>query len=119
MKHPESDIQRAVVKYLNLKGVFYTASVAGIHTTKLQRCIHKGLGAKKGVPDLMIFEPHNGFKGLFLELKAKNGRSTPEQREWVSELTKRGYKAVICPTFKTDTECFNWAIDIINEYMGI
>jgi hypothetical protein len=119
MKHPESGIQKKVVEYLEFLHVLHNGSVAGIHTTELQRKIYKGLGARDGYPDLSIFEPRKGYHGLFLELKAANNTPTQSQIEWASELTKRGYRAEICPVFKTDQECYHWAIDIINEYLGV
>ena len=53
-------------------------------------------GMKAGVPDLCLPVPSGKFHGLFIELKAKGGRPTGEQVEWLRALTAQGYYASIC-----------------------
>lgn len=36
------------------------------------------------------------FHGLFIELKAKGGRTSPDQVKMIEALKIRGYQAVIC-----------------------
>ena len=57
----------------------------------------KKLGVKAGVPDLFLPVARNGYHGLFIEMKrTKGGRTSEEQREWIAELNKAGYSAVVC-----------------------
>jgi hypothetical protein len=117
MKHPETEIQKAVKKYLDMKGVLYNASCSGMKTSLSQAMIHKAMGSKKGFLDLFIYEPKHGFHGLAIEIKASYGKPSESQLEWQKQLRKRGYKAEICPKFKTDRECFDWAINLIDWYL--
>lgn len=55
--------------------------------------IFKRMGVKRGVSDLMIAVPMNGYHGLFLELKEANGKLSKEQKEFIERMTARGYKA--------------------------
>lgn len=53
-------------------------------------------GVLAGVPDLMIAEPRGGFCGLFIEMKRKTGgRVSAEQKELISKLRARGYRAEV------------------------
>ena len=117
MKHRETEIQKAVKKYLDAKGVLYNASCGGMRTNIRQAMVHKAMGAKKGFPDLFIYESRKGFCGLAIEVKAQNGVASDDQKEWRARLRANGYKAEICPRFKTDKECFEWAINIIDWYL--
>jgi hypothetical protein len=68
------------------------------------------------MPDLVIFEPRNGFCGLFIELKIqtpfkKDGTIKASskdhlklQNECLQKLTSKGYKAV-----------FSWGFDMTKE----
>lgn len=118
MKHPETEIQKAVKKYLDSLGVLYNASCSGMKTSIIQATIHKAMGSKKGFPDLFIYEPRHGFNGLAVEIKASKGKPSESQLEWQKQLRKRGYKAEICPKLDTNIECLNWAIKTITEYLG-
>lgn len=73
-------------------------------------------GVRKGVPDLLLALPKNGYSGLWIELKApKNSdvkpRLSKEQEEYLELLNSVGYKAVVC---------WGWieARDCIVEYIG-
>lgn len=114
----ETQIQIKIAAYLDKLNVLYNASCAGMKSSVRQGALHKRMGAKAGFPDLSIFEPRGGYHGLFIEAKAAKGKSTEAQEKWSGELSKRGYYAVICPKYKTDYECFDWAIDVINQYLN-
>ena len=103
----EGNIQKQVVRYLRMQypTVLFTASIAGIETTMLQMVRLKAMGYLKGTPDLMILEPScpigYTFHGLFIELKAdkKTSKASPEQKDFIDRLQKRGYEASICYGF--------------------
>ena len=48
--------------------------------------------------------------GLFLELKTNKGRATKDQKEWIEDLTNRGYKALI-------VKGIDESINAIDNYM--
>ena len=54
-------------------------------------------GMKRGVPDNCLPVPRGKYHGLYIELKrVKGGKPTPEQKQWVENLTGQGYLALIC-----------------------
>lgn len=56
----------------------------------------KRLGVKAGVPDLFLPVARGGAHGLWIEMKKrKNGRVSPEQKEWLSALEQQGYVCVV------------------------
>jgi len=93
----EQKLQTAIVKYLQLKhpNARYCASLGGIRTSFKQAIKAKATGYVKGFPDLQITEARGGYFGLFLEIKMEKRYATKEQKEWITDLSARGYKAVI------------------------
>ena len=62
-----------------------------------------------GIPDILIFEPRQGYCGLALEVKTNTGRASEHQKEWQKKLRERGWKAEICKGLEA-------CIDCIDEY---
>ena len=61
----------------------------------------KGMGLKKGVPDLCLPVPRGGYHGLYVEMKRKDGgTATPEQKEWLRALDEQGYAVTLCHGWK-------------------
>ena len=60
------------------------------------RTRNRQMGVKPGVPDLFYPVPLNGYHGLFIELKAKTGRLSANQKRWLTALNKLGYKTAVC-----------------------
>jgi len=60
----------------------------------------KAMGVRKGVLDFLLPFPHNGYTGLFVELKADNNNLTPEQSEWKDKGDKEGYLTAVCWTLE-------------------
>ena len=58
--------------------------------------ILRGMGMRKGVPDLFLAVPSNGHAGLWIELKREKGKATPEQKAYCETLRGLGYAAQIC-----------------------
>lgn len=59
----------------------------------------KAEGVRRGVPDLMLPIPMNGYHGLFIEMKKEKGRTTEEQESWLEYLNEQGYLAIVCRGF--------------------
>ena len=58
-------------------------------------------GLRRGVPDIMLAVMRRGndgrtWGGLFVEMKRKPNKPTPEQEEWIARLRASGYMAVVC-----------------------
>lgn len=51
----------------------------------------KAEGVKRGVPDLCLPLARGGHFGLYLEMKAQDGRVRPEQKQWLTALRENGY----------------------------
>ena len=78
----------------------------------------KMMGYIRGCPDIMIFEPHGKFAGLFIELKVpavpgiqKAGKISPWQAEFLEKLQANGFEAVIAFGARE-------AIEMIDDYMA-
>lgn len=57
----------------------------------------KAEGVKAGYPDIVLDVARYPYHGLRIELKpAKSGRLSPQQKEWIEQLSQRGYQAVVC-----------------------
>lgn len=54
-------------------------------------------GLRKGVPDICLPVARGRYHGLYIELKRlKGGRTSPEQKQWLSDLQAVGHRAVVC-----------------------
>ena len=84
----------------------------GGHRNKATAGKLKAEGVKAGVPDLCLPVARGHYHGLYIELKAKGGRATPDQRDWLIELGKQGYYTALC---------FGWefAKETIEKYLGV
>jgi len=109
-KQLEQKLQEAICKYLDLQypNVIYTSDLSGIKLT-----IGSAVKAKKTrcknfkIPDLLILEPNDFYKGLFVEIKNKvsdvynkngtfkksNDNHVEKQYNTIVQLRKLGYDA--------------------------
>jgi len=71
----------------------------------------KASGVKAGVPDICLPVARAGYNALYLELKAKTGKPSPEQKKWLGDLTLSGNRAVVAVGHQT-------AIEEILSYLG-
>mgnify|MGYP003658370389 FL=1 len=78
---------------------------------KIQGRILKGLGLKKGLPDLTFALPINGNHGLFIEMKNEKGVLAKEQIKYRDLLKKVGYNWELCRSLDQFKE-------IINKYLN-
>ena len=91
--------------------VLWTISIAGTFTTLIQRRQLNLKGYSKGTPDIWIFEPRGKYHGLVIELKKlEGGTLSPEQKDWLKELNKRGYLGIRC-------DGAGEALQIVSKYM--
>jgi hypothetical protein len=117
-KHHESALQEEFARWLDSEGVLFTASCAGMRTHPRAGARMKRMGAKKGVPDIMIFEPRWKYHGLMIELKSKDGHASKEQIAWRDALNFKGYHAAIMPKGLGLEEGLEWCKKLVTEYMN-
>ena len=89
---------------------FLHASLNGELLTTGQARKAQRSGMRPGVPDLFLPVPVGDAHGLFLEMKTRRGRVSPEQRAWIAWLRAAGYQVEVCHAW--------WeARDVIVEYL--
>ena len=103
----EKSLHKSVCQYLRMQynGILFNSDLSGsMKLTIGQASAMKSLRSNRGFPDLVIYEPRNGYHWLFLELKIegtklykKNGDpETPhieEQLYCLLKLKSKGYQA--------------------------
>jgi hypothetical protein len=120
----EEELSIQICRYLDYqyKNIIYTCDLSGIRLpmglavkAKKQRC------KKYKIPDLLIFEPRNGYHGLIIELKKnreevytksneiRQSEHILAQSESLNQLQSLGYKAVFGCGFDNSKK-------IIDEY---
>lgn len=105
-KRSESTEQITLIQWCNLNKcvwpelglIFHIPNGGQRNKTEARRL--KTEGVKAGVPDLFLPVARGKFHGLFIEMKYGNNKATPKQREWIIELNKQGYYAVVCNGFE-------------------
>lgn len=93
----EDEEQMALVEYLELRGLKYTATTNHTYTTSWKQKTHnRKLGLRAGIPDMIVVLPAKGL--AFIEMKRKkNSSTTPEQVAWIEALnTCPGVEARVC-----------------------
>lgn len=128
MKYEESLIQQELVarfrfRYPKYALVLFHPVNEGKRTTKV---IHNMYGSKvvctggarlkaegmvKGVADLILLVPRNGFGALCLETKTRTGRQEPEQKEWQAAAEAAGNKYVVIRSAEE-------GMQVIEDYLG-
>lgn len=100
----EDELQYATAQYLDLQGWRWTHFPAGEYRPGKVGAKLKRMGLKRGVPDVLIFEPGKyrvagqRYSGVAIELKSPKGKPTKEQQEWLAALKDRGWSVHVCRT---------------------
>jgi hypothetical protein len=91
MKTRERDIQKQILDYLAYqKDIYFFRSGSGAFKTDQGRYFKTG---KRGCPDITVVK--NG-KAIFLEVKNKNGRLSPDQKQAQADIERAGGVYVVC-----------------------
>lgn len=96
----ESVEQRALVRWLDMKGVLFCHVPNGGKRNIGVAKKMKAEGVKPGVPDVLVFDrppkaPHH--VGVAIELKRqKRGQVSEHQRQWLGWLEHRGWAVRAC-----------------------
>lgn len=104
MKHEESRIQQACIKWFRLQypklALVMFAVPNGGARKRIEGAIMKAEGVTKGVADLLLLYPSKHYHGLAIEMKTAKGRQQPSQKIWQRAIEDTGYKYVICRSFE-------------------
>jgi hypothetical protein len=102
----ESKLQKAVAKLLDASGLLWCHVPNGGQRSIATASRLKAEGVKRGVPDILIFEPHHKrskligwvhYVGLAIELKdGKKGVVSADQKRWMERLSECGWRAEVC-----------------------
>jgi len=87
----ENELQTTVARYLDSLGVLYCHVANERNTHKARGAMLKRMGVKRGVPDLLIFEPRGEKIGLAIELKVGYNKPSEFQKDWLMKLSLRGW----------------------------
>jgi len=95
-ERPEQQIQGAVFEHLKARGapgLFAWHPFSGGYRRPIEAAIYTRLGARPGLPDVMIL--HQG-RLFCLELKADTGRLTDIQRNTIESMQAAGVPVAVC-----------------------
>lgn len=79
---------------------------------KIQTKILKDMGVKRGVPDLHLPCAAGLYHGLYIEMKALDGRVDEDQAWWISHLSANGYACTVCYGWQHATEVLTWYLNL-------
>lgn len=126
LMRPEKILHSMVVTYLKYQypDVLFNTDLSGVFLTPGLAAQMARLRSDRGHPDLVIYEPRNGYYGLFVELKAEGVKITTEvgtlvadshirqQAAYIQKLKDRGY----CALFAVG---FDEAKNVIDNYLKV
>jgi len=96
-------------KYPQLENLF--AIPNGGQRSRVTGAMLKAEGVRSGVADIMLAYPCNGYHGLFIELKRRDGgKVSPQQQDWINRFNKAGYLAIVAYGAKE-------AVKVIVDYL--
>ena len=72
----------------------------------------RALGLTAGIPDVFMSIAAQGYHGLYIEMKRKDGVLQPVQEEAIRNLRTEGYKCVVC---HSTTEALDEVKDYLND----
>jgi hypothetical protein len=100
MLNPTEDHEQEVVaQYLDLLKVLWCHVPNGGMRNQIVAVKLKRQGTKRGVPDILIFDPPpcGGYVGCAIELKRKKGGTlSEEQKDWRDDLRMCGWFTAVC-----------------------
>ena len=114
----ESQEQQALMGWAELMSGRYPELVYLFHIpnggkrSKIEAARLKREGVKAGVSDLCLPAPHGKYHGLYLEMKTKGGRISPEQKDFLAFVKNNGYAAFVA---------WSWdeAAEMIEKYIKL
>lgn len=109
MRRPEQDFQITLCQALALtlpKDAVFFAIPNAARRSFVDGKMQRKAGLRKGVPDMVVI---HGGKAFFLELKARDGRVSTDQKDMINLLKIAGAKATVVRTVEQ-------ALDALREW---
>jgi hypothetical protein len=110
-RHPERDLQFAVMKYLRVAA----PNVEAIHIPnggyrrKIEAALLKGMGVKAGVGDILLMWRPGQL--AFIELKSAKGRLSPDQQAFSIRMTELEIPYGVCTSIDEVRACLTtWCV---------
>lgn len=98
----EHDEQVVLIRWFRLcypKLVIFSIPNAAKRSVGLANYM-KAEGLLTGVSDIFVMKPNKHFSGLFIEMKAKGGKVSPQQKYFIEQAIANGYAAYVCFGFE-------------------
>lgn len=108
----ETAEQITVVEYCDIKNIPVVHIPNEGKRSQAYGASLKRMGLRKGFPDLFIPVVRGNHHGLFIEMKYGKGKTTEDQKKWLSLLSSEGYACAVC--YNADE-----AIKTIGSYMRL
>lgn len=91
---------------------------------KIQGAKMQAAGQKKGIPDLCLPVPRQGYAALYIEMKKpKSGKLSPDQRRRIKELTSYGNFVIVVDTwldgYYVMEAWYNWEQAVFRQTFAI
>lgn len=100
MKISEHQEQVMLITWFRLQYKQYTKHLFSIPNGEYRHIATavklKRSGVMPGVSDLFLMIPKNGYHGMWLEMKAKSGKVSDSQKEFMAAASSMDYLAVVC-----------------------
>ncbi len=106
----EDQLQIACARYLDYQGVLWCHVANERQTSRARGGKLKAMGVKKGVPDILVFEPRGQCPGMAIELKVGRNKPTQEQEGWLKALQQRGWECQLVYTL-------DHFIELVDNYL--
>lgn len=71
----------------------------------------RAMGVKAGVSDIFLPAARCGCHGLYIEMKALDGRTTKEQEEWIAAVREQGYFGRACYGAEDAIRVIKWYLE--------
>lgn len=114
MKHLEEQMQKACIKWFDLKYKKYKllmhSSPNGGKRNAIEAAKFKQMGVRAGFPDLILLIPNKFYPFCGIELKIKTGRQSESQKAYQKEFESIGAKYVV-------VRSLDEFIKVVNEYL--
>ena len=109
----EYDEQKNVIEYCDtvLHIPIYHIANEGKRSTVTGARL-KAIGLRPGFPDLCVPMARGKYHSLYIEMKAKGGKLSQDQKTWLSILKQEGHATAVCYGFDE-------AIKIIEQYIKL
>ncbi len=108
----EAKLQMAVIKYIDEHHpwMLYCSNKDAGNLNRRVGAMIRQMGYISGAPDLAIFEPVDGYHGLFIELKLPKAVASDDQHRFHTALRLRDYMVVVCQGYRAAlTTIDDWA----------